>query len=67
MLQGLNVDENPLEESWAKDKPLNIIFEDDAMVVVNKPSGLLSVPGKPLKILLILACKRVTLMQRAPL
>lgn len=49
MLQGLNVDENPLEESWAKDKPLDIIFEDDAMVVVNKPSGLLSVPGKTIK------------------
>jgi len=45
-LQGLQVDANPLEENWAEDKELEILFEDDALVVVNKPSGLLSVPGK---------------------
>ena len=67
MLEGLNVDENPLEESWAKDKPLDIIFEDEAMVVVNKPLDCCPCRGKPLKILLILAFKRFTLMQRAPL
>jgi tRNA pseudouridine32 synthase/23S rRNA pseudouridine746 synthase len=26
--------------------PLNVIYHDDALVVVNKPSGLLSVPGR---------------------
>lgn len=46
MLQGLLVDDNPLEESWAQDKELEILYEDEALVVVNKPSGLLSVPGK---------------------
>ncbi|MEZ8101141.1 RluA family pseudouridine synthase [Vibrio bivalvicida] len=46
MLEGMSVDDNPLEENWAEDKELEILFEDDAMVVVNKPSGLLSVPGK---------------------
>lgn len=46
MLQGLKVDDNPLEENWAEDKELEILFEDEALVVVNKPSGLLSVPGK---------------------
>ncbi|MFH4665077.1 pseudouridine synthase [Vibrio cidicii] len=46
MLQGLNMDPNPLEESWAEDKALEIVYQDEAMVVVNKPSGLLSVPGK---------------------
>ncbi|NVD07740.1 RluA family pseudouridine synthase [Vibrio sp. JPW-9-11-11] len=46
MLQGLEVDDNPLEENWAEDKPLEILYQDEAMVVVNKPSGLLSVPGK---------------------
>ncbi|UUM32342.1 RluA family pseudouridine synthase [Vibrio japonicus] len=49
MLTGMSVDENPLAESWAKDKKLEILFEDDAMVIVNKPSGLLSVPGKTIK------------------
>lgn len=46
MLEGMLVDDNPLEENWAADKELEILFEDEAMVVVNKPSGLLSVPGK---------------------
>ncbi|EGQ7936821.1 RluA family pseudouridine synthase [Vibrio vulnificus] len=46
MLQGLNMDPNPLEENWAEDKELEILYQDEAMVVVNKPSGLLSVPGK---------------------
>ena len=46
MLKGLNVDDNPLEENWAEDKELEIVYQDEAIVVVNKPSGLLSVPGK---------------------
>lgn len=46
MLQGLKVEENPLEQNWADDQPLDILYQDEAIVVVNKPSGLLSVPGK---------------------
>ncbi|KIE21219.1 pseudouridine synthase [Vibrio sinaloensis] len=46
MLEGMRIDDNPLEKSWAEDKELEIVYEDDAMVIVNKPSGLLSVPGK---------------------
>ncbi len=46
MLQGLEVDPNPLEQNWGEDKPLEVLYQDDAIVVVNKPSGLLSVPGK---------------------
>ncbi|WP_321462819.1 pseudouridine synthase [uncultured Vibrio sp.] len=49
MLQGMNVEPNPLAENWAEDKELEILFQDQAMVVVNKPSGLLSVPGKTIK------------------
>lgn len=49
MLQGLNVESNPLEKNWAADKELKIVFQDEAMVVINKPSGLLSVPGKTIK------------------
>ncbi|WED25351.1 RluA family pseudouridine synthase [Vibrio sp. DW001] len=49
MLQGLNVEPNPLEKNWAVDKELEIVFQDEAMVVINKPSGLLSVPGKTIK------------------
>ena len=49
MLQGLDVDPNPLEDNWGENKPLEIIYQDEAIVVVNKPSGLLSVPGKTIK------------------
>ena len=46
MLQGLEVDENPLLSNTHKDTELEILFEDEWLVVVNKPSGMLSVPGK---------------------
>lgn len=46
MLQGLEVDENPLLSNTHKDTELEIVFEDEWLVVVNKPSGMLSVPGK---------------------
>lgn len=45
MLQGLNVEPNPLENTTCDNK-LDIIFEDDWLLVVNKPAGMLSVPGK---------------------
>ncbi|WP_430613590.1 RluA family pseudouridine synthase [Flavobacterium sp. JP2137] len=45
MLQGLNVDENPLLVNPALGVDLEIIYEDDYMVVVNKPAEFLSVPG----------------------
>lgn len=44
MLEGLDVEENPLL-TYGKDKPMPIVYEDEDLVVVNKPAGLLSVPG----------------------
>ncbi len=46
MLDGMELDENPLLLSLAKDKKIEILFEDDSMLVINKPTELLSVPGK---------------------
>lgn len=46
MLQGLEVDENPLSNNVHKDTELETVFEDEWLVVVNKPAGMLSVPGK---------------------
>lgn len=47
MLQGLEVDENPiLKELQSGKKTLDIIYEDEWLVVINKPAGMLSVPGK---------------------
>lgn len=46
MLDGMTLDENPLLVNPAEGKTLEIIYQDDAIVVVNKPSEFLSVPGK---------------------
>lgn len=45
MLQGLDVDPNPEEAGFPHLTP-EVVYEDEAIVVVNKPSGLLSVPGR---------------------
>ncbi|WP_089836653.1 RluA family pseudouridine synthase [Chitinophaga filiformis] len=45
MLEGMAVDENPLLYAPKQDSGLEIVYEDDCLVVVNKPSGLRSVPG----------------------
>lgn len=44
MLRGLDVMANPLEA--VAHQNLKIIYEDDYLAVVGKPSGMLSVPGK---------------------
>jgi len=44
MLQGLDVDPNPMEAEAAS-SPV-VLFEDDSIIVVDKPAGLLSVPGR---------------------
>lgn len=46
MLQGLVMDENPLIKHKSESTPLKICFEDTWILVINKPEGLLSVPGK---------------------
>ena len=46
MLQGLNVEPDPLTaEAEAEHIPI-IIYEDEWLAVVDKPAGMLSVPGK---------------------
>ena len=46
MLNGIEMDENPLLENPAKGKEIEIVFEDDYLAVINKPAEFLSVPGK---------------------
>lgn len=45
MLEGIELDENPFLQNQGAEKKLEIIYEDDAFAVVNKPESLLSVPG----------------------
>ena len=44
MLQGLNVEENALEKG-GEISTIGIVYEDEHIVVVDKPAGVLSVPG----------------------
>lgn len=48
MLQGLDVEENPLKEkmSTAPACHLRTVYEDEWLLIVDKPAGLLSVPGR---------------------
>ncbi|NDF60304.1 MAG: RluA family pseudouridine synthase, partial [Crocinitomicaceae bacterium] len=46
MLNGLNVDENPLLKNPGINKEIKIVYEDDELLVINKPEEFLSVPGK---------------------
>ena len=45
MLQGLDVDPDP-ETLSLQQMELPVVYEDEWLLVVNKPSGLLSVPGR---------------------
>ena len=44
MLQGLDVEDSALEKGGDIDS-VEVVYEDEYLVVVNKPSGVLSVPG----------------------
>ena len=46
MLVGMQLDENPFLYNYAQGKSLDIIYQDQDILVVNKPSEFLSVPGK---------------------
>ncbi|WP_322550061.1 RluA family pseudouridine synthase [Flavobacterium psychraquaticum] len=46
MLQGLDMEANPFEANPAEGKEITIVYEDDVLLVINKPSEFLSVPGK---------------------
>lgn len=46
MLEGIETDPNPMLENPAVGKELEIVYEDDVLLVINKPAEFLSVPGK---------------------
>jgi len=46
MLQGIELDDNPLLTNPAAGKTIDIVYQDEQMVVINKPAEFLSVPGK---------------------
>lgn len=50
MLQGLEVEPSPLEQDSQELEKLRIVYEDDDIIVADKPSGMLAVPGRTLKV-----------------
>lgn len=46
MMQGLTVDDNPLQANPAEGREMEIIYEDEEVLVINKPAEFLSVPGR---------------------
>jgi tRNA pseudouridine32 synthase/23S rRNA pseudouridine746 synthase len=46
MLVGIEMDDNPMMENTAFGQVLETIYEDDAILIINKPAEFLSVPGK---------------------
>lgn len=45
MLQGLDVDPDPALSGFPR-QDIPVVYEDDALLVIDKPSGMLSVPGR---------------------
>jgi tRNA pseudouridine32 synthase / 23S rRNA pseudouridine746 synthase len=46
MLRGIETDPNPMLTNPAEGRELNVIYEDDHLLLINKPEEFLSVPGK---------------------
>jgi len=45
MMQGLDVEPNPLDKDYCGKEP-RIVYEDEYLIVADKPSGMLAVPGR---------------------
>ena len=46
MLEGIETDDNPMLVNTAFGQKIKTVYEDDAMLIINKPPEFLSVPGK---------------------
>ena len=46
MMKGLDVEPNPLDAVVTSPQEPSVIYEDEHIIVVDKPSGMLSVPGR---------------------
>ncbi len=49
MLQGMKIDENPLLNQSSDGKNIEVIYEDEELLIINKPADFLSVPGKTIQ------------------
>jgi len=49
MLEGIEVDDNPLLNNPAEGKTIDVVYEDESFLVISKPAEFLSVPGKQIE------------------
>ena len=49
MLEGIEVAENPMLQNPAEGKSLEIVYQDEYLLVINKPAEFLAVPGIHIK------------------
>lgn len=50
MMRGLDVEPNPLDAPFTYEGEPEVVYEDEYLIVANKPSGMLSVPGRTEKV-----------------
>ncbi len=67
MMQGLNVEVNPIQHIITHKAPLEIIYEDEYLLLVNKPHEFLSVPGKHIQESVLTRMKRYLPKAKGPL
>lgn len=67
MLEGLQVEENPLLQYNNSVKSIEIIYEDEYLLAVNKPHEFLSVPGKEIKDSVLARIKKMYPDAKGPL
>lgn len=67
MMQGLDVEDNPIQQQVVKDVHLDIVYEDDYLLVVNKPHEVLSVPGKYITASVLTKMRRYLPKAKGPL
>lgn len=46
MLQGIDVAPNPLDAGFSNESEPEVLYVDENLIVVNKPAGMLAVPGR---------------------
>ncbi|SEQ53240.1 tRNA pseudouridine32 synthase / 23S rRNA pseudouridine746 synthase [Hyunsoonleella jejuensis] len=67
MMQGLDVEDNPIQTVSEYNAPLDIVYEDDYLLLVNKPHEFLSVPGKHIQESVLTRMKRYLPKAKGPL
>ncbi len=67
MMQGLDVEDNPIQTVATYNAALEIVYEDDYLLLVNKPPEFLSVPGKHIQESVLTRMKRYLPKAKGPL